>query len=166
VSVRSAIAAAAAAMLTPPAMASPAVAQQAPPRAAARTLVAVVAHADDEVMVAPVLARCARDGVQVYLVIATDGAQGGRYTTMRGPELATVRAQEARCATDALGIQPPLLLGFPDGTLGDHAADPSLLYRLAQRVHEELQRLPPDAVITFGPDAGPGIRPTGSSAPS
>jgi LmbE family N-acetylglucosaminyl deacetylase len=126
-------------------------------QAPARTLVAVFAHGDDEGMVAPILARYAREGVQVYLVVATDGAQGGRHTTIpRGPELAGARAQEARCATDALGIRPPILLGFPDAKLGDYAADPSLVYRLAQRVHEELQRLRPDAVITFGPDGATG----------
>ena len=74
-----------------------------------RTLVAVWAHADDEVAAAPVLARYAREGVQVYMIVATDGAQGGRYTSIpRGPELARARADEARCATHALGIHPPV----------------------------------------------------------
>ena len=67
------------------------------------TLVAVFAHADDEGAAAPILARYARDGAQVYLIIATDGAQGGAHTSIpRGPELARVRSEEARCATDAL----------------------------------------------------------------
>lgn len=130
----------------------PAAAQQAP-----RTLVAVVAHADDEVAIAPILARYAREGVQVYMVIATDGAQGGANTSIpRGPDLARVREEEARCAADALGIHPPILLGFPDGKLGDYTSDPSLLYRLTQRLAEELQRLRPEAMITWGPDGGVG----------
>ena len=75
--------------------------------------------------VAPILARYARDGVQVHLIIATDGAQGGSNTSIpRGPELARVRDAEARCATDALGIQPPILLGFPDGALGTTSPTP------------------------------------------
>ena len=41
---------------------------------APRTLVAVFAHGDDEGAAAPILARYAREGAQVYLVIATDGA--------------------------------------------------------------------------------------------
>src|SRR6185295_5010706 len=58
---------------------------------ASRTLVAVFAHGDDEGAAAPILARYAREGVQVYLVIATDGAQGGAHTSIpRGPELARV----------------------------------------------------------------------------
>jgi LmbE family N-acetylglucosaminyl deacetylase len=124
---------------------------------ASKTLVAVFAHGDDEGAVAPILARYAREGVQVYLLIATDGAAGGLHTSIpRGPELARVRSEEARCATGALGIHPPILLGFPDGQLGNYADDPGRLYRLTQRVHEELQRLHPDAVITWGPDGATG----------
>jgi len=124
---------------------------------APRTLVAVWAHADDETPVGPILARYAREGVQVYAIIATDGAQGGANTTIpRGPELARVRADEARCASEALGMRPPVLLGFPDGVLGNYVADPSLLFRLTERLHAELQRLHADALITWGPDGGTG----------
>ena len=145
----SVLAAGAALLLTSPA---PASAQ--PP---ARTLVAVFAHGDDEGTVAPLLARYAREGAQVYLMVVTDGAQGGTHTEIpRGPELARVRAEEAGCAARALGIRPPILLAFPDAKLGDYASDASLLYRLTQRLHAELQRLRPDAVITFGPDGATG----------
>jgi LmbE family N-acetylglucosaminyl deacetylase len=124
---------------------------------APKTLVTVWAHADDETPVGPIVARYAREGVQVYTIIATDGAQGGANTSIpRGPELARVRGDEARCASEALGIHPPILLGFPDAALGNYAADPTLLYRLTQRLHEELQGLRPDALITWGPDGGTG----------
>ena len=122
-----------------------------------RTLVAVFAHADDESSASQVLARYAREGAQVYLIIATDGAAGGLRTSIpRGPELARARREEARCATDALGIRPPIFLDFPDGQLGAYVEDPSRLYRLTQRIHEELQRLRPDVLITWGPDGGTG----------
>ena len=124
---------------------------------AGRTLVAVWAHADDEAPIAPILARYARDGVKVYMIIATDGAQGAANTSVpRGPEIARLRAEEARCSAKALGIEPPILLAFPDGALGNYSADPALLFRLTQRVQEELQRLRPDALITWGPDGGTG----------
>jgi LmbE family N-acetylglucosaminyl deacetylase len=123
----------------------------------ARTLVAVWAHADDEGPVGPILARYAREGVQVHMIIATDGAQGAANTSVpRGPEIAKLRVEEARCSAQALGIQPPILLGFPDGALGNYLADPTLLYRLTQRLHEELQRLQPTVLITWGPDGGYG----------
>jgi LmbE family N-acetylglucosaminyl deacetylase len=122
-----------------------------------RTLVAVWAHPDDEGPVGPVLARYAREGVQIHMIFATDGAQGGAKTSIpRGPELAKVRAEEVRCSAQALGVNPPILLGFPDSGLGNFVADPSLLFRLTERIHGELQRLQPDALITWGLDGGMG----------
>ena len=41
--------------------------------AAAETLLAVFAHPDDESTVAPILARYAREGIDVHVAIATDG---------------------------------------------------------------------------------------------
>jgi LmbE family N-acetylglucosaminyl deacetylase len=126
-------------------------------KATTRTLVAVLAHPDDESVASPILARYGREGAQVHLIIATDGAAGGQQTSVaQGPELARVRAEEARRATDALGIRPPIMLGFPDGQLGNYAEEPARLFRLTQRLQEELQRLRPDAMITWGPDGGTG----------
>lgn len=131
------------------------------PRVAAQgvsqTLVAVFAHPDDEGAAGPVLARYARQGAQVYLIVATDGAQGGAHTSIpRGAELARVRGEEARCATDALGIHPPILLGFPDAQLGSYMDDKARLFRLTARIQEELQRIRADALITWGPDGATG----------
>lgn len=124
---------------------------------APRTLAAVFAHPDDEGAASPILARYAREGVKVHLLIVTDGAAGGQQTTIpRGPELAKARAEEARCSAGALGAQPPILLGFPDGQLGSYADDPTRLFRVTQRLHEELQRIRPDAILTWGPDGGTG----------
>jgi LmbE family N-acetylglucosaminyl deacetylase len=132
-------------------------AQPARAQVASRTLVAVWAHADDETPVGPVLARYAREGSRVYMIVVTDGSQGGANTSVpRGPELAKVRAQEATCSAQALGIHPPILLGFPDGALGHYTADRGLLFGLTQQVQAELQRLRPDALITWGPDGGTG----------
>jgi LmbE family N-acetylglucosaminyl deacetylase len=129
-----------------------------------RTLVALLAHPDDEGPVAPILARYAREGVQVYLVIASSGGEGAGFqgniprpeAGPRGEGLVRARAEEARCAAQALGAQPPILLDFPDGKLGDYVGDRSLIYRLTQRVAEELARLRPDAVVTWGPGGGVG----------
>src|SRR5262245_55794352 len=136
----------------------------APMAAATRTLVVLIAHADDEAPVAPILARYGREGVQVHFIIATDGSQGAGSaggslrpdSGLRGDALARARGEEARCAADALGAQPPILLGFPDGKLGDYIGDRSLLYRLTDRIAGELQRLHPDVVLTWGPDGGTG----------
>jgi len=130
-----------------------------------RTLVALLAHPDDESAAGPALARYAREGVQVYLVIASDGSAGsgssGGYLVRSdsgpaGDSLVKARAEEARCAAAALGTQPPILLGFPDGKLGDYPGDRTLMYRLTERIAKEIERLRPDVVITWGPDGGTG----------
>jgi len=132
--------------------------------ASTKTLAALLAHADDETAVGPMLSRYAREGVQVHLIIATDGQQGTGSVPgslrpdsgLRGEEVVRARDAEARCAADALGAQPPIFLGFPDGKLGDYIGDRSLLYRLTDRIAGELRRLHPDAVVTWGPDGGTG----------
>ena len=112
---------------------------------------AVFAHPDDETLVAPVLSRYARDGARVVLVIATDGRRGAAKWTgiPAGDSLAKVRANEARCSARALGIEPPILLGFPDAGLSDFAPWPGKrLDTLAVRIDSILRAVRPDAVIT------------------
>jgi len=129
---------------------------------APRTLVAVFAHADDESFASPALARYAREGVQVYLLLATDGSQGTGMAAARGEtvqagqDLVRARTEEARCAADALGLKPPILLSFPDGKLGDYIGDRTLMPRLTESLAKELERLHPDAIITWGPEGGTG----------
>ena len=138
---------------------SPAASQSRP-----RTVVALLAHADDETAASPVLARYAREGVQVHLIIASDGSGGsGSQTYLARPDsgpvgdaLAKVRADEARCAAAAIGALEPTFLGFPDGKLGDYLADRGLLTRLTDRIAKEIERLHPDVVITWGADGGTG----------
>jgi LmbE family N-acetylglucosaminyl deacetylase len=123
------------------------------------TLVAIFAHPDDETLVAPVLARYAREGARVFLVIATDGRRGAaRHAGIpAGDSLAKVRAEEARCSALALGLQPPILLGFPDAGLADFAPWPGKrLDTLATRIDSVLRALRPAVVVTWGPEGGYG----------
>lgn len=119
-----------------------------------RTLVAVFAHPDDERIVGPLLARYAREGHEVHLVIATDGSKGVREHAgvPAGDSLAAARAEESRCATEQLGIHPPILLGLEDAGLASFTSLDSLR-RATRRVFRDLD---PDAIITFGPEGGTG----------
>ena len=129
-----------------------------------RTMVALLAHADDETAAGAAIARYAREGVQVYMIIASDGAGGsGTQTYLTRPDsgpqgdaLVKARVEEARCAAAALGMLEPILLGVPDGKLGDYLGDRTLMTRLTARIAEEIERLHPDVVITWGPDGGTG----------
>jgi LmbE family N-acetylglucosaminyl deacetylase len=121
--------------------------------------VAVVAHPDDETIVSPALARYAREGARVYVVIATDGRKGvsAHAGIPAGDSLATVRAGEARCSARELGVQPPVLLGLEDAGLAGISPWPGeILDRLAKRLEALFADLRPDAVITWGPEGGYG----------
>ena len=123
------------------------------------TIVAVFAHPDDETIVAPALARAARDGAKVFLVVATDGRRGvSQHAGIPGGDsLATVRAAEARCSAAALGAQPPVLLGFEDAGLSVLSPWPGEpLDRMAKRIETTLRELRPDVVLTWGPEGGYG----------
>jgi LmbE family N-acetylglucosaminyl deacetylase len=134
-------------------------APSASPADAPRTLLAVFAHPDDETLVAPLLAAYARRGVRVQLAIVTDGEKGTQphAAIPAGPELAKVRAEEARCSCRALGIEPPILLGFKDGELGKQSRPPwGPLAEVQAELGKLLARARPDAVITFGPEGAYG----------
>src|SRR5215472_16440924 len=76
-----------------------------------RVILAVFAHPDDETTVSPMLARYAREGVKVYLAIATKGEKGANEHAgiPAGEPLANVRREEIVCACKQLGIEPPIL---------------------------------------------------------
>jgi LmbE family N-acetylglucosaminyl deacetylase len=134
-------------------------APSASPAEGPRTLLAVFAHPDDETLVAPLLAAYARRGVRVQLAIVTDGEKGTQphAAIPAGPELAKVRAEEARCSCRALGIEPPILLGFKDGELGKQSRPPWVpLAEVQAELAKLLARARPDAVITFGPEGAYG----------
>lgn len=129
------------------------------PVAGRPTLVAVFAHPDDETIVSAALAHYARAGARVVLVTATDGRLGtaAHAHIPAGDSLAAVRAGEDSCAARALGIEPPILLGFPDAGLAVLSPWPGEpLDRMATRLTTVLQGLHPDAVITWGPEGGYG----------
>lgn len=115
-----------------------------------RTLLAIFAHPDDETSVGPLLARYAREGVTVYLAIATDGQKGVREHAgiPAGAALAAKRAGEARCACRALGIEPPILIGLEDGAMG-REENKAAFVKNVTRLFAELK---PDVVVTWGPD--------------
>ena len=124
------------------------------PAEKARTLLAVFAHPDDEQVVSPMLARYAREGVAVHVAYATGGQKGVRDHAgiPAGEALGAVRAEEARCACERLGIRPPLLIGLEDGELYREQNQAALLKEVS-RLFAELR---PDVIVTWGPDGVTG----------
>lgn len=142
------IALAAAAALTP----APGLAQGQPATDPEPPLVvAVVAHPDDELFMAPALAALAREGHFVRIVHATAGDAGpGVSAFAKGEALAAARRAEADCSGKALGVAEVVNLGFGDGKLADHVRDGSLAAALFDHVAYA------DMVLTWGPDGGYG----------
>ncbi|HQZ49122.1 MAG TPA: PIG-L family deacetylase [Chitinophagaceae bacterium] len=130
--------------------------RQEKPTGIKKTIMAVFAHPDDEAVtnVSALLARYAREGHSVYLVIATKGELGtNKHAAIpAGDSLAKVRAGEAACASKALGIESPILLGLDDGSLAKGFTQ--------EPVHKKLdsvfKKYQPDIIITWGPDGGYG----------
>jgi LmbE family N-acetylglucosaminyl deacetylase len=119
-----------------------------------KTIMAVFAHSDDESSVSPVLAKYAKRGAKVLLVLATDGSKGvePHVDIPAGEPLAKARAEEALCSTKAMGIAPPILLGYPDGELVSW----DNIFSLDDRIEEVFTKYQPDVVVTWGPDGGYG----------
>jgi LmbE family N-acetylglucosaminyl deacetylase len=119
-----------------------------------RVIMAVFAHPDDEITLSPLLAKYARMGDKVYLVIATKGEKGTQPHAgiAEGYPLAKARKKEAECACSTLGINPPILLGLNDGELDeDFTAAP-----LHAKIDSVLKLYQPDILLTWGPDGGYG----------
>jgi LmbE family N-acetylglucosaminyl deacetylase len=109
-------------------------------------IAAVYAHPDDgEFFAAGTLARWVDAGHRVYAVCSTNGDLGTKRLDVTPEELARTRAAELGCAMATLGGEPPLLLGFPDGSLREHAA------ALKERLVHIFRQLRVDRVVTFDP---------------
>lgn len=111
-----------------------------------KTLLAIFAHADDETTAGPLLAKYARLGVTVKLALVTDGRGGNGGSE----EQKIIRAAEAQCSTEKLGIDPPILMEFHDGTVADDVRN---VKGAIVALFEEIQ---PDIVVTWGPEGGYG----------
>ena len=108
-----------------------------------RSLLAVFAHPDDEsIACGGLLALCADRGVRVALLCATHGENRGG---VRDEGWFVQRARELDDAARILGTSEVVLLDYRDGFL-PWAAD------LSDRIEQEIRRLHPDAVVTFGKD--------------
>lgn len=125
----------------------------------ADSIIVVMAHPDDEIYLGGVLAREAQRA-DVRLVIATDGRYGvtSHAGIPAGDSLAAVRAEEARCSARALGIPPPMLLGFHNGLRIPDGVGQYFLHvaQLKEALRALIETSRPEAVITFGPDGDTG----------
>ena len=83
-------------------------------------VLAVYAHPDDaDVACGGTLARWAKDGSAVHLLVCTDGGKGTADTRVKPKKLAAERAAELAASSAVIGLSSLENLGFPDGELAD-----------------------------------------------
>ena len=105
----------------------------------------VVAHPDDaEYGCAGTMVKWCREGMDVVLVICTDGSKGTSDREVTGPQLAGIRRREQIAAGEAIGLKKVVFLGYEDSML-----QPTL--ELRRDIAREIRRYKPDVVISPSP---------------
>jgi LmbE family N-acetylglucosaminyl deacetylase len=131
-----------------------------------RTLLAVLAHPDDETFgIGGTLALYARRGVQAYLICATRGEAGTVSPEfMQGhPSIAALREHELRCAAQHLGLAGVHFLDYRDSGMPgspDNQHPQALINaprsEVVHKITRLIRQLRPQVVITFDPVGGYG----------
>lgn len=118
------------------------------------TILAIFAHADDETGPGPALTAHAKTG-KVHIAYVTDGRYGVRegFALPEGETLIAIREEEARCAARIRGFEAPVFFGFTDMLAGGENVGEQMarLRAASARIVEEIERVKPDIVVTFGP---------------
>lgn len=108
---------------------------------------AIFAHPDDpEVACAGTLHTWVRSGTDVHLLIANQGDKGTLPDRSDAADLAARRQDEARRASEVLGLSSVTFLGHPDGELENTSA-------LRAALIERIRAATPDVVISPDPTA-------------
>ena len=134
--------------------------------ASKRSLLAVLAHPDDETFgCGGVLAKYAAEGVDVALICATRGEAGEieESSNATRENLAQVREQELRAACDALGVRQLFMLDYRDSGMAGTPENqhPTALCQAVQaelvgKIVEVIRKTRPQVVVTFDPRGGYG----------
>lgn len=110
---------------------------------------AVYAHPDDaDVACGGTLARWAREGAEVRLLVLADGAKGTDDPDVRVDELARQRADEVHVAAEALGLAGVEQLGTPDGEVENDLTTRGAIVAAVRRFRPSVV-LAPDPTATF-----------------
>lgn len=113
-------------------------------------ILGIFAHPDDETSGAGgTFSKYAAQGARVTVITATRGERGHLGTggmVIERRELPKVREQEQRAVAKLLGVAEVQYLGYVDGEVKDAPFD-----EVVERVLGVLERLRPQAVVTFGP---------------
>lgn len=109
------------------------------------TVLVVTPHPDDaEGGAGGTIARFAREGKKIVLVVCTNGDKGTSDRTIKPETMAAIREKEQLAAAEVLGVEEVVFLRFPDQNLEDCRE-----FRLA--LSRQIRKHRPDLVITIDP---------------
>jgi LmbE family N-acetylglucosaminyl deacetylase len=109
--------------------------------AVTQRVLAISAHPDDsEFHAGGTIDLLVQQGIEVSLVVCTDGRKGGRDLT----GLIQTRRDEQHKAAECLGITAVTMLGLPDGELHPNE-------ELVSQLVEEIRLARPDVILTHHP---------------
>jgi LmbE family N-acetylglucosaminyl deacetylase len=107
----------------------------------------IYAHPDDpDVSCGGTLARWAKAGCEVHVLLCTDGDKGSSDPSVDPAALARQRASESAEAAAVLGLAGQEFLHYPDGELLDDS-------RFREQLVAAIRRLQPDVVLCPDPTA-------------
>lgn len=110
-----------------------------------RTILLAVPHPDDaELTCAGTVARQVREGDRAILLVATDGARGGKELGTIGAALRDERRREQEEAATLIGFDRVAHLSLPDGELEN-------TIELRGALVEQIRGIRPDIVIIMDP---------------
>ncbi|MGH9018198.1 MAG: PIG-L deacetylase family protein [Acidimicrobiales bacterium] len=117
------------------------------------TVLAVYAHPDDpDVSCGGTLARFARQGAAVHVLVCTDGGKGTTDPAVDPGELVRRRAGECSEAATILGLTAQHVLGHGDGELIDDEAFRGELVGWVRRLRPSTVLCPDPTAVFFGED--------------
>ena len=109
-----------------------------------RRAMVIMAHPDDgDFIAAGTMAKWAKEGWEVVLVVVTDGSRGSEDPNLTPEKLREIREAEQRAAAKTLGVSDVVFLGYEDGALEDSTSVRRDLVRLI-RQHRPLRVIAQD----------------------
>jgi len=112
-------------------------------------VLAVLAHPDDEVMIAGTLAKFKASGAEIHLLYLTHGEDGPTGGLVEQEALGEVRALELKEVAQILQVDTLEILNFPDRYLNTVAEG-----EIADAIRARLVHIKPDTVICFDQTVG------------
>jgi LmbE family N-acetylglucosaminyl deacetylase len=116
-------------------------------------VLAIYAHPDDpDVSCGGTMARWARQGAEVHVVICTSGDKGTTDPSLSPATLSERRLEETREAASVLGLSGQQVLGYLDGELNDDLALQGELVAILRRIKPATVLCPDPTAVFFGQD--------------